>query len=243
MEWHDDAIMLGVRPHGENHAIAEVFTPSAGRVVALVHGGQGRQKQPLLQPGNGVSVVWKGRSEDSLGHFALELTEPRAATLMHDALAVAGLTTITSMLSLCLPERQSLPRLYDATQILIGLLEEGDIWPVALVRWELGLLADLGFGIDLESCAATGTKLEDGADLVFVSPKSGRAVSYEAGLPFRDGLLPLPPFLIDRGEPTKPDLGAAFRLTGHFIEEQILAPSDRLMPPARQRMVDRVTRV
>ncbi|WP_306253412.1 DNA repair protein RecO [Parvularcula sp. IMCC14364] len=242
MEWSDEAIILEAKPHGENHAVVNVFTPSAGRVAALVHGGQGRQKQPLLQVGNGVTVTWKGRSEDSLGHFAIELTSPRAASLMYNQLAVTALSAVTALLRLSLPERQSLPQLYEATSVMLDLLEEKDIWPVVLAKWELGLLSTLGFGLVLDECAATGLRLEDGAELVFVSPKSGNAVSYKAGLPYKDKMFPLPPFLIDQGEPVRQDIAAALRLTSHFIEERILFPADLQLPDARQRLQSRLER-
>ncbi|MCI5045554.1 MAG: DNA repair protein RecO [Aquisalinus sp.] len=241
MEWTDEAIILDALPHGENHAVVNVFTPSAGRVAALVHGGQGRQKKPLLQAGNSVTVTWKGRSEDSLGHFILELTTPRAATLMYSQLGLTALTAVTSVLKLCLPERQSLPKLYDGTVILLDLLEETDIWPIVLAKWEVGLLKELGFGLVLDQCAATGERLEDGAELVFVSPKSGNAVSYTAGLPYKDKMLPLPPFLIDQGEPLRQDIAAALRLTAYFIEERLMLPSSYKMPDARRLLQDRLS--
>ena len=242
MEWADEGIILASRPHGENHSIVDVLSPSAGRVAALVHGGQGRHRQPVIQPGNGVQAVWKGRSEDSLGHFALELTEPRAAALMYDPMALTALASAASLICLCLPEKQAMEPLYNATKVLFDLLEEKEIWPVVMAKWELGLLSALGFGLTLDRCAATGETLEDGAELVFVSPKSGSAVSYKAGLPYRDKMLPLPPFLIDRGEPTRGDVAAAFELSGYFIEERILSPAGREMPDARLRLLARLKR-
>lgn len=240
MQFTDEGIVLSTAPHGENHSIVNVFTPSAGRIAALVHGGQGKTRQPVIQPGNGVSVTWKGRSEDSLGHFTLEMTTPRAASLMHDSLALIGLTAVTSLLALTLPERQSLPQLYDATSILLDVMEEGAIWPVIMVKWEAGLLSALGYGLTLDRCVATGASLEDGADLTFVSPRSGGAVTYEAGLPYRDKMLALPPFLIGRGDPQVGEVLAGFALTGHFLEERILFPADRKLPDARERLMRRL---
>jgi DNA repair protein RecO (recombination protein O) len=242
MEWSDEGIILGARPHGENHAVVEVFTPSAGRVAALVHGGQGRHKKPLVQAGNGVMATWKGRTEGSLGHYALELVTPRAATLMYSQDGLTALNAICTLISECVPERQSIQQLYDATKVLLDLLEEKDIWPIVMAKWELGLLSALGFGLTLDRCAATGQSLEDGAELTFVSPKSGSAVSYEAGMPYKDKMLPLPPFLIGMGEPTKGDVAAALRLTGHFIKERILAPANKDLPDARQRLAQRLAR-
>lgn len=240
MQFTDEGIVLNAAPHGENHAIVNIFTPSAGRVAALVHGGQGKTRQPVIQAGNGVAVTWKGRSEDALGHFSLELTEPRAASLMQDSLALTGLGAVTALLTTVLPERQSLPQLYNATRVLLEVMEEGDVWPVIMVKWEAGLLSALGYGLTLDRCVATGTSLEDGAELTWVSPKSGGAVTYEAGLPYRDRMLPLPPFLIGRGEPDAGSLLAGFDLTGHFLQERILYPADRQLPDARQRLLARL---
>ncbi len=242
MEFTDHAIILGTRPHGEGHAVADVFTQSGGRLSGLVHGGQGAKKRPVVQPGNGVQVTWKGRTENSLGHFAFDLTEPRAATLMSDSFGLAALNAMTSLLSACLPEREAMPQLFAATEVLLDVLEDKNTWPVILPKWELGLLAQTGHALDLTKCVATGMSLEDGATLTFVSPKSGGAVGYEAGMPYKDKLLPLPPFLIDQGEPMKPDVLAALRLTQYFLENKLLHPGGKELPEPRARLMDKMTR-
>ena len=240
MEWTDTGIVLSAKAHGENHAVVTVFTPSAGKVSALVHGGQGKTQNPKIQPGNEVQVTWKGRSENALGHFSVELTRPWAAELIHDRKALAALLSMTGLLVECLPEKQSVPDLYSGTYALLSLFEDAEIWPIIMVKWEVGLLSSLGFGLDLSRCAATGQSLEDGADLVFVSPKSGCAVSLEAGLPYKDRMLVLPPFLIDRGDITYPDLATAYKLTGFFLEDRILHPAGKTLPASRQRMINLV---
>ncbi|MGV6800417.1 MAG: DNA repair protein RecO [bacterium] len=242
MQWSDEAIILGSKAHGENHAIVDIFTPSAGRVAALVHGGQGRRKRPLLQAGNHVEMTWAGRNEDSLGHFSLELKTPYAAALMGDRKALSGLTAMTSLICLTLPEKQSVPELYDASLVILSHLAEQDLWPVLLAKWEMGLLSSLGFAICLDRCAATGALLEDGAELTFVSPKSGSAVCYQAGLPYKDKLLPLPPFLIDRGLPDQQDIIAAFELTSFFLQEKLLFPANKQLPEARASMIELLRR-
>lgn len=242
MEWSADGIVLGARPHGENDAILDLFTSDAGKISGLVHGGQGRRKGPLVQPGNQVAAIWKGRGEGSLGHFQLELLTPRAAGLMGEATGLLTLSSVCALLSACLPEKQSVPRLYDATLVLLDLLDQKELLPVLLAKWEQGLLAELGFGLTLDRCAATGALLEDGADLVYVSPKSACAVTEEAGRPYADRLLPLPPFLIDRGEATIGDVRAALELTGYFLDDRLLRPADKSLPPMRDQLIRRLTR-
>ena len=235
MEFSDDAIVLHARPHGETHAVADLFTAAHGRWAGLVYGGQGRRQHPVLQSGNDVSVHWKGRVADSLGHFSLELRGPRAAALMHDRLALAALGAACAVACACLPEREPHPGVYAAMGVLLEALEDADIWPALMARWELGLLADLGFGLTLDRCAATGTA----EDLVYVSPKSAMAVSAEAGAPYADRLLPLPAFLRGPGaDADAHDAIAALTTTGYFLETRILFPADRQLPEARRRIVD-----
>ncbi|MEM1192679.1 MAG: DNA repair protein RecO [Pseudomonadota bacterium] len=235
MEWNDKAIILSARAHGEGHAVAELFSPERGRWSGLVYGGAGRKMSPLLQPGNRVAAHWRGRLEDSLGHFSLELTEPVAAVLLGERIPLAGLSAVTSVALACLPEREAHPRIYDGLDIVLGTFEDADIWPVLMARWELGVLGDLGFGLNLESCAATGAT----DDLIYISPKSARAVSREAGLPYQSKLLPLPGFL--RGTGSAPDLAAAIEglhTTGYFLETRILHLANRTLPEARVRVID-----
>ncbi|HBS34515.1 MAG TPA: DNA repair protein RecO, partial [Parvularcula sp.] len=222
---------LSARAHGESAAVADILTPHHGRWAGLVYGGQGRAKTPLLQPGNGVKATWKGRLDDSLGFFALELTEARAASLMQDRLSLAALTAACAVASATLPERQAHPRIYHTLRILFDHLDDIDIWPALMARWELGLLAELGFGLTLDKCAATGAR----EDLIYVSPKSACAVSAEAGDPYKDRMLPLPAFLRDPGaNATLADAIEGLKTTGHFIETRILHLSNRETPEARR---------
>lgn len=231
MEFTDDGVVLSARAHGESAAVADILTPHHGRWAGLVYGGQGRAKTPLLQPGNGVKATWKGRLDDSLGFFALELTEARAASLMQDRLSLAALTAACAVASATLPERQAHPRIYHTLRILFDHLDDIDIWPALMARWELGLLAELGFGLTLDKCAATGAR----EDLIYVSPKSACAVSAEAGEPYKDRMLPLPAFLRDPGaNATLADAIEGLKTTGHFIETRILHLSNRETPEARR---------
>jgi len=235
MEFVDDGIVLAARAHGESAAIAEILTPHHGRWAGLVYGGQGRAKTPLLQPGNGVKATWKGRLDDSLGFFTLEMSEARAAGLMQDRLALAALTAVCATASATLPERQPHERIYDTMRILFDHLDDFDIWPALLARWELGLLAELGFGLTLDRCAATGAR----EGLIYVSPKSACAVSAEAGEPYKDRLLPLPAFLREAGaEAALQDAVDALRTTGHFIETRILHLAGKELPEARRRLAE-----
>lgn len=239
MHWSDEAIVVGVRQHGETAAIAEVFTASRGRWVGLVHGGRSRRLRPVLQVGNAVSVTWKGRLPDQLGTMTVEMQRGYAAQSMDDPRALAALTSICALLHL-VAEREPHPNLYEVTQFVLGFLESADIWPALVVRWELSLLDELGYGLDLSECAATGSNDQ----LIYVSPKSGRAVSASAGEPYKDRLLALPSFLnrSQRGAVVGDDLLQGFALTGHFLETRILVPREREMPSARSRLVTLLAR-
>ncbi len=235
MDFTDDGIILSARSHGETAAIAEIFTPHHGKWAGLVYGGQGRTQRPILQPGNAVRAAWKGRVDESLGFFTLELTRARAGELMQERLSLAGLTAACSVAVASLPERQAHPRVYHTMRILLDHLDDIDIWPALMARWELGLLAELGFGLSLDHCAATGAR----EDLVYVSPKSASAVSRAAGEPYKDRLLPLPAFLRDAAAPaTLADTIDALHTTGHFIETRILHATNADMPEARRRLID-----
>ena len=235
MEFTDEGVILNARGHGETHAVADVFTATHGRWAGLVYGGQGRKMQPVLQPGNGVRVTWRGRGGDSLGHFAVELTEPRAGELMQERLSLAALSAVSSVALACLPEREAHAPSYQAMTVLLDMLEDREVWPGLMARWELGLLSELGFGLTLDRCAATGAR----KNLIYVSPKSAQAVSAEAGEPYKDKLLMLPPFL--RGvlaDTTSDDLVNALETTGYFIETRILHPSDRELPEPRRKILE-----
>lgn len=243
MEWSDEAVILSVRPHGETAAVVELLTRSHGRHSGLVHGGRSRKSRPVLQMGNHVSASWKARLSEHLGHMTLELQHGYAAASMDDA---AGLTALTSLCSLSrlLPEHDPHPNLYEITLFVLSFLDDPAVWPALYVRWEVALLQELGFGLDLSSCAATGTT----QDLAYVSPKSGRAVSLEAGRPYQDKMLPLPVFLT-KTRPTGPnavvtpgDVSAGLTLTGHFLAARILGPREITMPDARQRLAHMLLR-
>jgi DNA repair protein RecO (recombination protein O) len=234
MEWSDEGVVLAVRAHGETAAVAEIFTRAHGRHLGLVHGGRSRRLRPVLQIGNHVDATWKARLADSLGHYNVELRQGFAAPLMEDAPALAAMTSMASLARL-LPERDPHPNLFEITLFVLGFLGDAEVWPALVVRWELALLDELGFGMDLATCAATGTT----SDLIYVSPKSGRAVSAEAGEPYKDRLLALPGFLRagSAGAASRDDIVAGFALTGHFLEARALIPHALSLPEARGRLL------
>lgn len=233
MNWQDEGVMLGVRPHGETAAIIEVFTRAHGRHLGLVHGGRSRKLRPVLQIGNHVDLAWKARLADQLGHFAVELRRGHAAAAMDDPAALAGLTSLCALARL-LPERDPHPSLYEVTLFVLGFLDDASVWPALIVRWELALLDELGFGLDLACCAVTGGK----DNLVYVSPKSGRAVGAVAGEPYKDRLLRLPQFLVRGREApvTREDVVEGLKLTGHFLEARVLSQRGLALPDARARL-------
>ena len=239
MEWRGAGILLTVRRHGESSAIIDVFTPDHGRHAGVVRGGTSRKLAPSLQPGAQLDLAWRARLEDHIGTFAVEPLRSRAALVMGNRLALAGLNAVTGLLAFCLPERAAYPALYLRTEQLLDLLGQDDVWPLAYLRWEVALLEEMGFGLDLTSCAATGAT----EGLVYVSPKSGRAVSAKGAGDWADRLLPLPPVL--RGEGAAPDaeVAQALRTTGYFLEDR-LAPAmgARPLPEARARFVAAFTR-
>lgn len=235
MDWTDEAIVLGVRVHGENGAILDALTRLHGRHSGLVRGGNSRAKRSILQPGNTVALQWRARLSEHLGSYTVEGMRARAGVLMEGRDALAGLNAVTSVLSAVLPERVPNEALYGATTILFDALLEGgfDFWGALYVRWELGVLEALGFGLDLSKCAATGAR----EDLRYVSPRSGRAVSGAAGAAYADRLLPLPAFLLGAqyGVGTKDTL-AGLQLTGHFLQERVLRPQGKSLPYQRLRL-------
>lgn len=236
MEWTGSGRIVAVRPHGETSAVVEILTAEHGRHAGLVRGGRSRAMRPVLQPGNRVRAVWRARLEEHLGGFQVEAEELSAGVLMEDPLALSGLNAACAMASACLPEREAHPAVAEAFEVLIGALEDRALWPALYVRWEAGLLADLGYGLDLRKCAATGQTDE----LVYVSPKSGRAVSAGAGAPYHDRMLALPGFMAGSGALAPGDVAAGLRLTAHFIERRVLWPGDKRLPDARARMIERL---
>jgi DNA repair protein RecO (recombination protein O) len=235
MEWRDEGIILAVRPHGETAAIAEILTQEHGRCMGLVRGGRGRRLRPLLQPGNHVGCTWHARLEEHLGHFVLEPLHLQAGLIIDEPLRLLGVSSLTA-LSQLLPEREPHPKLFSALQVVLSAIGEDSVWPALLVRWELGLLEELGFGLDLSQCAATGSR----AELVYVSPKSGRAVSREAGLPYHQRLFQLPGFLRGEGQGGGDDVMDGLRLTGYFLERHVFGPRAVDMPQARQMLQEKL---
>ncbi|MGI6852877.1 DNA repair protein RecO [Mesorhizobium sp. 1B3] len=229
MEWRDEGIILGTRRHGETSAILEVMTRAHGRHLGIVRGGRSRRQQPVLQAGNRVDLAWRARLDEHLGTFQAEPLELNAARLFDSAVAVYGLQTLAAHLRL-LPERDPHQALYDTLLVMLGHLDDPASAAELVVRFELLVLEELGFGLDLSCCAATGTREE----LVYVSPKSGRAVSRTAGEPWRERMLPLPEFLLRSGlRGSACDIEDAFRLTGFFLTRHVYEPRGLGEPEAR----------
>ncbi len=232
MDWREEGLLLVTRRHGESAAIIEVLTQAHGRHAGIVRGGASRKMAAVLQPGTQLDVTWRARLEDHLGTFSVEPLQSRAH-LMSDRKTLAGLNAMTALLSYALPEREAHAALYRQTLTVLDMMD-GEFWPLAYLRWELSLLEELGFGLDLSSCAVTGAE----TDLVFISPKSGRAVSAEAAGEWADKLLPFSPALL--GQSAEPeDILSGLAATGHFLTTR-LGPSigTKPVPLARQRLVD-----
>ncbi|NLS73020.1 DNA repair protein RecO [Bradyrhizobium brasilense] len=241
MEWSDEGIVLGVRRHGESSAIVELLTREHGRHLGLVRGGASSRMRPLLQPGNSVTAVWRARLDEHLGMYALEGTRLRAATLLGSSHAVYGVTHLAALARL-LPERDPHEDIYEMLEGTLDDFEDAGVAAVHLIRFELAMLTELGFGLDLENCAATG----ETTDLIYVSPKSGGAVSRAAGEPWRDRLLPLPAFLRE-GEGganswSDQDLLDGFQITGLFLLRHVLEPRGQGHSDARDGFINAVTR-
>jgi len=233
MDWQDEATVLAVRPHGETSAIVEVFAAAHGRHLGVVRGGVSRRLAATLQPGAQVQVVWRARLQDHLGVFTVEPLRSRAG-LLADRRALAGLNAVCALLRVSLPERESHPGLWRQTVGLLDALEAGGDWPLLYLRWEVHLLEELGFGLDLSCCAVTGAA----GDLAYVSPRSGRAVSRAGAGDWADRLLPLPACLLGQG-PGSPEARAqGLAITGHFLA-RALEPvlNGRALPEARARLV------
>lgn len=239
MEWRDEGLIIGARRHGETSLILEIMTRGHGRHLGLVKGGRGRRSAPLLQPGNEVEVTWRARLEEHLGFYAAETTRLRAAGLMGAAASLHGLNMVSALLRL-LAEREPHPSLYEVARGVLDALEGPAVATAAtaMVRFELAVLAESGFGLDLTSCAAT----ERTDDLAYVSPRSSRAVSREAGVPYRDRLLVLPAFLLAGTDPGPGDLEAGFTLTGFFLSRDVFAPRGQAMPDARSAFLEQLRR-
>jgi DNA repair protein RecO (recombination protein O) len=239
MQWSDEGIVLGVKRHGEANAILELMTREHGRHLGLVRGGAGSRLRPVLQPGNRISSTWRARLDEHLGLYTVEGLDARAASFLPVPHALYGMTHLAALCRL-LPERDPHPQIHAALDnVLDGLIDLRRAGP-SVVRFELQLLTELGFGLDLASCVASG----DETDLVYVSPKSGRAVSRQAGEPWKDKLLPLPAFLdaANAGQPSQQDITDGFALTGFFLLRHVLEPRGLGLSDARSSFIAAVLR-
>lgn len=236
MEWVDDAIVLGARHFGEGKLVAEVFSREHGRYGGVVHAG--RKTLPILQAGNLVHAGWKARLSEQLGFFSpLEMSEPHATRLLDDPIALAGLSSAVALIRMATPERQAYPQLYDALIVLIEAMPQSEVWPALYARFELGLLAALGYGLDLSRCAVTG----ETENLGWVSPRTGRAATVKAGAAHANVLLKLPRFLVDADAELKSgDVADAFALAGFFLERRLFDVKGEGMPEQRRRLIERL---
>ncbi len=239
MEWQDDGIVLGVRRQGETSVVLDLMTRAHGRHAGLVRGGRSRRLQPVLQAGNTVHAVWRARLDEQLGTYTVEASQSRAARYLGSPMALYGIAALAGHLRL-LPDRDPHPVLFDVATILADHLDDAAIAPALFVRFEVMLLSELGFGLDLAACAVT----ETAQDLIYVSPRSGRAVSREAGEAYRARLLPLPAFLrpgAGDGHPGPDDIADGFRMTGHFFGTHVYAPRGQPLPEERGRFIAQAT--
>lgn len=241
MEWTDEGTIIGQRRHGESSVILEVMTRDHGRHLGLVRGGRSAKRQPVLQPGNTVSLTWRARLDEQLGEYRVELLTSHAARLIEAPVALYGLATIAALLRL-LPERDPHPGLHEALLVLVEHLHEPRLAPALVIRFEVALLAELGFGLDLARCAVTGAM----DDLSHVSPKSGRAVSRAAAAPYADRLLALPAFLSEgqgARAPAAADILAGFALTGFFLRRHLWEPRGLAEPPERALLIELAAKI
>jgi DNA repair protein RecO (recombination protein O) len=237
MEFVEDAFVLSARPYGETGAIIEVLTRGRGKFAAHVAGGALRRMRPFLQPGARVIFRYRARIAEQLGAATLEPVGEGPSSLFDDALALAGLSAAAAVTAGALPEREPHPGAFLAFEALAGAFANGEIWPAVFVRFEAGLLQELGFALDLSRCAVTG----NADDLAWVSPRTGRAVSAAAGEPYKERLLRLPPFLLSAQGGLNPgDIGDGLLLTGHFLETYVFAALNRPLPPARVWLIERL---
>ena len=238
VEWRDEGVLLSARPHGESAAVIEVLTAAHGRHAGVVPGGASRRMAPVLQPGAQLDLVWRARLDAHIGTFRAEPLGARAASLMGDRRALAGLGSVCALCLFALPERATCPDFYHRTGALLDAMAAGPGWEGAYLNWELRFLEEVGLGLDLSGCAVLGHAAND---LSYVSPRTGRAVSRAGAGAWADRLLPLPACLIGGGAPSAEDLMQGLALTGHFLHHH-LAPQlgDRPMPQARARLVARL---
>ena len=238
MQWTDEGIVIGVKRHGEASAILELMTREHGRHLGLVRGGFGSRMKPILQTGNSVSASWRARLDEHLGNYTVEPMRQRASNYFGSPHAIYGVTHLAALMRL-LPERDPHGDLYAVFEAILDRLEDPVAAAPLVVRFELQVLTELGFGLDLDQCAATGETL----DLIYVSPKSGRAVSRGAGEPWADKMLRLPAFLRDRaGVPAGRDLADGFALTGFFLARHVLEPRGQTLTDERAHFIAALAR-
>ncbi len=241
MQWSDDAIVLSLRPHGETAGILELLTRKHGRHLGVVHGCSSSRLRGALQPGNRLNVTWRARIAEHLGVVESELMSARAPQFFERRSSLTGLNAAIAIAAAVLPEREPHEAAYEGSDALLDAISGGDLagWGALFVYWELGLLHELGFGLDFSACAVTGTT----DDLIYVSPRSGRAVSRAGGEHYRDRLLSLPNFLCDsRIEADMAGIAAGLQLTAHFLARWVLNPYGKEIPHARQRLADLAVR-
>lgn len=239
MNWSDEGIVLSARKHGESAAIVTLLTRLNGRYSGLVHGGAGSRARGIYQTGNLVSADWRARLSEHLGTLTCELLRPHAAGLLNERLALMALISASALVERLLPEREPHPETFDRFCALVESLGDGPDWLAQYVHWELALLTDLGYGLDISQCAATGTT----EDLIYVSPRTGCAVSASAGEPYRDKLLKLPDFLVSSaGAAAAEEVQDGLRLTGHFLARCAKDADTGDLPAARAQFVDRLRR-
>ena len=237
MDFNEEAFVLSARSHGDTGVVAELLTETHGRRAAYVAGGASRKMKPFLQPGARVIVDYRARTSDHLGSARLEPVGEGPSALFEDSMALTGLAAAAAVAQGALPEREPHPGAFMAFEALMAAFAIPEVWPAIFVRFEAGLLEDLGFGLDLSSCAVSGSM----DDLVWVSPRTGRAVSRDAGAPYADKLLVLPPFMLGAQAGLGPgDVGAGLTLTGHFLEQFVFHPQNRPIPSARVWMIDKL---
>lgn len=239
MEWRDEGLIIGLRRHGETSLIVELMTRSHGRHLGIVKGGRSKRMQPLMQQGNSVEAVWRARLEEHLGLWQLDVLEARASAIMESGLALNGIGLLAELLRL-LPERDPHAGLYEMALAVTGQFGQPLLAGELMVRFELALLAELGFGVDLSACAATGRC----DDLIYVSPKSARAVSADAGRPYADRLLLLPAFLLASPGSAREwsALEAGFAMTGHFLRREVFEARHMAAPDCRRAFIAAVQR-
>ncbi len=238
MEWRDEGLVIGLKRLGESSCVLEAMTRAHGRHLGLVRGARSSRLAAALQPGNSVGLVWRARLDEHLGAYAVEPLALRAGRFLPSALALAGVNLIGALLRL-LPERDPHEALFGMLMGVVEALDDASEAPALLARFEVRMLAEFGFALDLSECAATGSRTE----LIYVSPKSGRAVSASAGAAYRERLLPLPAFLRDEtATPSLDEIADAFRLTGFFLERELFGPRGLKLPAARESLISAMRR-